>query len=232
MWLTVRVDQFWVWCTAAGWIIQKIDYYYYYHYYYVFNCPKLSAPILLLNQLWSPVLRFQVSVCCTFRVMCDVPRIAAFCSESIDWFPGTAAKFFFINLLLLFRWLQLLQVLSHISYFTFVISPYINSCIFFSFLPLIIIIIIISPSATYDSASTLVRRAVNNYRKQILRCSVILVYIKLSTLFSEFRLLACFCFYIAFSFLSHCFCYVCKFFFLVYCVYFFLCCIRVFVLAL
>jgi len=27
--------------------------------------------------------------------MCDVPSIAVFCSESIEFFPGTASKFFF-----------------------------------------------------------------------------------------------------------------------------------------
>ena len=27
--------------------------------------------------------------------MCDVPSIAAFCSESIECFPGTVSKFFF-----------------------------------------------------------------------------------------------------------------------------------------
>ena len=27
--------------------------------------------------------------------MCDVPSIAVFCSESIEYFPGTASKFFF-----------------------------------------------------------------------------------------------------------------------------------------
>jgi len=26
--------------------------------------------------------------------MCDVPSIAVFCSESIEWFPGTASRFF------------------------------------------------------------------------------------------------------------------------------------------
>ena len=26
--------------------------------------------------------------------MCDVPSIAVFCSESIEWFPGTVSKFF------------------------------------------------------------------------------------------------------------------------------------------
>jgi hypothetical protein len=28
--------------------------------------------------------------------MCDVPSIAVFCSESIECFPGTASKFFFM----------------------------------------------------------------------------------------------------------------------------------------
>jgi hypothetical protein len=26
--------------------------------------------------------------------MCDVPSIVVFCSENIEWFPGTASKFF------------------------------------------------------------------------------------------------------------------------------------------
>ena len=30
----------------------------------------------------------------TFRIMCDVPSIAVFCSESIECFPGTASTFF------------------------------------------------------------------------------------------------------------------------------------------
>jgi hypothetical protein len=50
--------------------------------------------VLLLNQLWSPRLRLQVSHCSTFRIMCDVPSIAVFCSESIECFPGVASKFF------------------------------------------------------------------------------------------------------------------------------------------
>ena len=50
--------------------------------------------VLLLNQRWSPPLRLQASHCSTFRTMCDVPRRAVFCSESIEYFPGTASKFF------------------------------------------------------------------------------------------------------------------------------------------
>ena len=55
----------------------------------------LFLPVLLLNQRWSPPLRLQASHCSTFRIMCDVPSIAVFCSESIECFPGTVSKFFF-----------------------------------------------------------------------------------------------------------------------------------------
>jgi hypothetical protein len=33
--------------------------------------------------------------------MCDVPSIAAFCRESIEYFPGTASKLLLLLLLLL-----------------------------------------------------------------------------------------------------------------------------------
>jgi len=50
--------------------------------------------VLLLNQRWFPPLRLQASHCSTLPIMCDVPSIAAFCSEFIECFPGTASKFF------------------------------------------------------------------------------------------------------------------------------------------
>ena len=50
--------------------------------------------VLLLNHRWSPQLRLQVSHCSTFRIICDVPSIAVFCSESIEYFPGIVYKFF------------------------------------------------------------------------------------------------------------------------------------------
>ena len=50
--------------------------------------------VLLLNQRWSSPLRLQASHCSTFRIMCDVPSIPVFRSESIECFPGTASKFF------------------------------------------------------------------------------------------------------------------------------------------
>ena len=55
---------------------------------------RLFSQVLLLNQLRSPPLSLQVSDCSTFRIMCDVPTTAVFCSEAIQWFPGTASKCF------------------------------------------------------------------------------------------------------------------------------------------
>ena len=71
--------------------------YYYYYYYTICMSPVtgLFFPVLLLNQRWSPPLTLQASHCSTFRIMCDVPSIAVFCSESIECFPGTVSKFFF-----------------------------------------------------------------------------------------------------------------------------------------
>ena len=66
------------------------------YYYSICMSPVtgLFSPALLLNQWWSPPLRLQASHCSTFRIMCDVPNIAVFCSESIECFPGTAFKLF------------------------------------------------------------------------------------------------------------------------------------------
>jgi hypothetical protein len=50
--------------------------------------------VLLLNQQWSPRLRHQASHCSTYRIMCDVPSIAVFCSESMERFLGSASNFF------------------------------------------------------------------------------------------------------------------------------------------
>ena len=55
----------------------------------------LFFPVLLLNQQWSPPLTLQASHCSTFRIVCYVPSIAVFCSESIECFPGIVSKFFF-----------------------------------------------------------------------------------------------------------------------------------------
>ena len=40
------------------------------------------------------MLRLQISHCSTFSIMCDVPSIAVFSSESIECYPGISSKFF------------------------------------------------------------------------------------------------------------------------------------------
>ena len=53
----------------------------------------LFFPVLLLNQRLSPPLRLPASHCSTFRnVWCS--KYSYFCNESIEYFPGTASKFF------------------------------------------------------------------------------------------------------------------------------------------
>ena len=74
--------------TPRWWLI------YYYCTTWMSPVTGLFSPVLLLNQRWSPPLRLQVSHCSTFRIMCDVPSTAVFCSESIECFPGTASRFF------------------------------------------------------------------------------------------------------------------------------------------
>src|SRR5215475_11971158 len=69
-----------------------LNIYYYYYYYYLVT--GLFFLVIHLNQQRSPPLRLQASHCSTFRIMCDVPSTAVFCSESIECFPGTASKFF------------------------------------------------------------------------------------------------------------------------------------------
>jgi len=59
------------------------------------SCHRHFFPVLLLNQRLSSPLRLQASHCSTFRIMCDVPSIAVFCSESIECFHGIVSKFFF-----------------------------------------------------------------------------------------------------------------------------------------
>ena len=46
----------------------------------------LFFPVLLLNQRRSPPLRLQASHCSTFNIMCDIPSIAVFCSEFIEYY--------------------------------------------------------------------------------------------------------------------------------------------------
>jgi len=50
------------------------------------------------TSMYSGTNRLQVSHCSTFRInMCDVRRVAVFCSESIECFPGVSSKFYSKN---------------------------------------------------------------------------------------------------------------------------------------
>ena len=104
---------------------RRIHYYYYYYYYTILMSlvTGLFFLVLLLNQRWSPLIRLQASHCSTFRITCDVPSIAVFCSESIECFLVQFPNFF-LSFSLLFQWLQLLLVQSCISGSTFVVSYY------------------------------------------------------------------------------------------------------------
>jgi hypothetical protein len=87
--------------------------------------------VLILNQRWPPPHRLQVSHCSTFRIMCDVPNIAVFCSESVECYPGTASLRFslYSTASNYKRYNRIFQV-PHSLY----LPPYLNSCIlkFFS----------------------------------------------------------------------------------------------------
>jgi len=96
-------------------ISHHITTYHFISYYYVILCSMVYAMlydmlcyvmlwmslvtglfflVLLLKQWRSPPIGLQASHCSTFRVMCFVPGIAVFCSESIECFPSTTSKFF------------------------------------------------------------------------------------------------------------------------------------------
>jgi hypothetical protein len=57
------------------------------------SCRGPFRPGTSLEPTVPPPLTLQVSRCRTFRIMCDVPSIAVFCSESIECFPGVASRF-------------------------------------------------------------------------------------------------------------------------------------------
>ena len=58
------------------------------------SCHRPFLPGTSLEPAVIATAQIQASHCSTFRIMCDVPSIAVFCSESIECFPGTASKFF------------------------------------------------------------------------------------------------------------------------------------------
>ena len=77
-------------------------------------------PVLLLNQRWSPPLWLQASQGSTFRIMCGVPSIAVFCSESIECFPSTVSKFF-LKLLVTITVAPIMVIITIIIIFLFYI---------------------------------------------------------------------------------------------------------------
>ena len=100
--------------------------------YVVVSCLRLSFLVLLLSLRCSPLLLLQVSDSSTFHIMCDVPSIAVFCSESVECFPGTASKFFLKRLVTI----PVAPIINGITVHfgsTFVASLYTNCCILTSF---------------------------------------------------------------------------------------------------
>ena len=58
------------------------------------SCHRPFLPGTSLEPAVIPTAQASSFTCSTFRIMCDVPSIAVFCSESIEWFPSTVSKFF------------------------------------------------------------------------------------------------------------------------------------------
>ena len=112
-------------------------------YYYYPPPAGLFSLVLLLNQWWSQPLRFHVSDCNAFRIMCHVPSVAVFCSESIEYFPGKASKFFFKPFTILVAAVItaiIIHFMSHISCVSVYKLLYYTSCSAFAwhFCPLLL----------------------------------------------------------------------------------------------
>jgi len=87
--------------------------------------------VLLLNQRWSPQLMLQVSGCSTFCIMCDVPYIAVFYSDSIECFPVMASKFFFKTFVTILVAPIISGILLHFRFYIRCI--FIHKILYFSF---------------------------------------------------------------------------------------------------
>ena len=89
------------------------------------------------NNNWYECLSLQVSLqashCSTFRIMCDVPSTAVFCSESIECFHGTPSKFFLKLLVTIPVAPIIIGIIVHFRFHIRCISIhkllYFNSCI-------------------------------------------------------------------------------------------------------
>jgi hypothetical protein len=86
--------------------------------------------VLLLNQQWSPLLRVQVSDCSTSHIVCDIPSIAVFCSESIEFFHGMVSKFFFKPFVTIPVALVITSIIIHFMFYIGCIS--IHQLLYFS----------------------------------------------------------------------------------------------------
>ena len=93
-----------------------------------------SLVLLLLNQRWSPPQKLQVSHCSIFHIMCGVPSIAVFCSESIECFPGMTFKIFLKPFVTIVVAPVITGVIIHSTFHIHYIALCINSCILASFL--------------------------------------------------------------------------------------------------
>ena len=102
----------------------------------------LFFPVLLLNQRWSPPLRLQASHCSTFRIVCDVPSIAVFYSESIECFLGISSRFF-LKLLVTIPVAPIITGTFQVPHSFYLYTRTLLFYLFFRFIIIIIIIIII-----------------------------------------------------------------------------------------
>ena len=79
-------------------------------------CHRSLLPGTSLEPAMIPTARLQISDCSTFRITCDVPSTTVFLVNLLNvflaWFPN-----FCLNVLLLFRVLQLLLAYYYYYYY-------------------------------------------------------------------------------------------------------------------
>ena len=110
---------------GCKYVVKIYYYYYYYYYYFIFSCHRPFLPSTSPLELWYSLLDLQISDCSTFRIMCDVPRTAVFCIESIECFLGMALKCFFKTFVTI-SLPPIIALQSYISCSTLVVSLYIT----------------------------------------------------------------------------------------------------------
>ena len=98
------------------------------------SCHRPFLPDTSLETTGSPPLRLQGSHGNTFRIMCDVPSIAVFCSESIECFSGISSKFFLKLLVTIPVAPVITGIIVHFRFHIRCIS--IHKLLYFNFFPL------------------------------------------------------------------------------------------------